>query len=66
MFSLTPGRLLLLAIVVTIACADGAYRLYRRRREDDLGSTSFAVVLALLLVGVTLAWVGVLVEWLGT
>lgn len=63
MFTLTPGRLLLLAIVVTVACADGAYRLWKRRTADDIGPHTFGVVLALLLLGAGLAWTGVLVDW---
>ena len=64
MLTLTPGRLLLLAIVVTVACADGAYRLRKRWKADDMGSYTFGVVLALLVLGAGLAWTGVLVEWL--
>ena len=64
MLTLTPGRLLLLAIVVTVACADGAYRLRKRWTADDIGPYTFGVVLALLMLGAGLAWTGVLVEWL--
>lgn len=64
MLTLTPGRLLLLAIVVTVACADGAYRLWKRWTADDIGPYTFGVVLALLVLGAGLAWTGVLVEWL--
>ncbi|NBB84621.1 MAG: hypothetical protein GVY12_00130 [Bacteroidetes bacterium] len=64
MLTLTPGRLLLLAIVVTVACADGAYRLWKRRAADEIGPNTFGVVLALLVLGAGLAWAGVLVEWL--
>jgi len=64
MLTLTPGRLLLLAIVVTVACVDGAYRLWKRRAADEVGPYTFGSVLALLVLGAGLAWAGVLVEGL--
>ncbi len=64
--TLSPGRLLLLAIVVTLACADGAYRLWRQRADDEIGPVTYTAVMTMLFAGVGLAWAGVIVEWFRT
>jgi hypothetical protein len=64
MSHLTPGRLLLLAVVVTLASADGLYRAWRQRTEERIGRRVFILYAVALVAGSSLAWAGFLVSWL--
>lgn len=64
MSHLTPGRLLLVAVVVTLASADGLYRAWRHRAEERIGRRVFLFYAAVLIAGSSLAWAGFLVTWL--
>jgi len=61
----TLDRLLLIAVVITLISADGLYRAWRQRSEDRIGKRLFATYAGVLLLGSSLAWIGVLLEWVG-
>lgn len=60
---LTAERLLIIAIVVTLVCADGAYRAWKQRVDDDIGPRLFVAYIVALVVGGSLAWIGFFIEW---
>ena len=57
-------RLLILAVVVTLIAADGVRRIMQQRREKSIGDLPFRVFLSALIIGVALAWFGLLIVWL--
>ena len=62
---MSSDRLLILALVVTAASADGLRRAWRQRQEALISQRLFVTFCVALGVGVGLAWIGFLVEWLG-
>lgn len=61
---LTPDRLLILALAVTVLAADGIRRMRRQRKEGELEPRVFQVFVAVLIAGSALAWSGFVIVWL--
>ncbi len=55
---LTPDRLLLIAVVVTLISIDGVYRAWLQRADERIGHRLFVFYTTLLAVGSGMAWVG--------
>jgi len=60
---LTPDRLLLLAVVVTLISVDGVYRAWLQRADARIGNRLFVFYAAALAVGTGLAWLGFFLRW---
>lgn len=55
---LTPDRLLILAVAVSVLAADGIRRALQQRRDETLGRTPFRLFVGVLGLGAALAWLG--------
>lgn len=55
---LTPDRLLLVAVVVTLISIDGIYRAWKQRADERIGNGLFTFYTVALVVGSGMAWVG--------
>lgn len=61
----TPDRLFVAAIVMTLIAADGIYRVWKQRREEQIGQKLFLFYTTTLTFGSCLTWFGFLMQWLG-
>lgn len=61
---LTPDRLLILAVAISVMAADGIRRMIRQRKEGELADRPFRIFIAVLVAGVAFTWLGYVVAWL--
>ncbi|HET6566925.1 MAG TPA: hypothetical protein VFG50_03105 [Rhodothermales bacterium] len=60
----TPDRLLVAAVVMTLLAADGIYRSWKQRQEEQIGPKLFVFYTGTLTLGSGLTWFGFLLQWL--
>lgn len=60
---MTPDRLLLVAVVVTLISIDGVYRAWLQRADQRISNRLFVFYTVALVVGSGLAWLGFFLRW---